>query len=117
MASSPSILTQFLEDHNEQRTSRNLSSLRYSSELERLAQSQLDEILRTKKVQHGRQPEKGLQNIANGKKNLLKPGVCVRLWMGDEGHKRPILEPSFTHLGIAYSLDPDNNVIVIGNYQ
>lgn len=102
-----------LQDHNRYRK----YPVVWCSELEALAHRQLTECWTTKKIQHGNVPPKGFQNIASGKKNLLKPEVVLRMWLADAGHAKPIQDPRIKKIGSAYDIDAENNVIVVCNYS
>jgi uncharacterized protein YkwD len=104
----------FLVEHN---SKRNGSPFRWSSSLEALAKKHVEELVRMKMTKHGNVPPQGYQNIASGKKNMLKPHVPVNLWMTDHGHKAPITNASMKCIGAWYSHDPTtNDVIVVCNY-
>jgi len=110
-------LSQLKEDHNEYRRSQQLSLFQWDSALETLAQTQLQHIQSTKQIQHGHVPTQGLQNIVSGKRNLLKPNVALKLWLGHQGHARPIQHPSFQKLGCSFHDDSNNNITILCNYS
>lgn len=110
-------LSQLLEDHNEYRQSKQLSHFQWDPFLETLAEKQIQEIIVTKKVQHGNLPSKGLQNIVSGKRNLFKKNVALQLWLGDQGHAKPVQEISFQKLGCSFHEDSNKNVTIVCNYS
>ena len=110
-------LSQLMDDHNEYRRSQQLSLFQWDSTLETLAQTQLQNILSTNRIQHGHVPAHGLQNIVSGKRNLFKKNVALKLWLGDQGHARPIQDPSFQKIGCSFHEDSNKNVNLVCNYS
>jgi len=108
---------QLLNDHNKERQRQGLVEFRWNPNLEQLAKKQIEEIRQKGRVHHGNVPSSGLQNIANGKKNLLKPDVPIRLWLSDSGHKAPIIKKDFRYIGGWFSRDQENNVVIVCNYS
>jgi len=107
----------FLKNHNEVRQKYQLHPLKMDGNLTRYAWVHIQELLDNQSVYHGNIPEKSLQNIASGKKNLLKENVCVNLWINDPAHRAPIINKMFTKIGFAHHIDNDNNVIIVCNYS
>lgn len=105
-----------LNNHNNVNERKNCK-LVYSEELEKLAKKHIDELIAKKQIYHGNLPNNGLQNIASGKKNLLKDNVCVNLWMGDLGHRNPIVNSQFKKFGVAMTINSNNDVIIVANYS
>jgi uncharacterized protein YkwD len=109
---------QLLADHNEIRKKQALPLFKIDNELTNLAKEHLYVLLKYKHVYHGNIPKNGLQNIASGKKNLLKPNVAVNLWMNHEPHTIPIIKKEFVKIGIGYHHHIESNdVILVVNYS
>lgn len=45
------------------------------------------------------------ENIARGTADAFSPAYIVNLWMGSEGHRKNILNPAFTSMGVGYGRD------------
>jgi uncharacterized protein YkwD len=105
-----------LNAHNEIRKQHKLPLFSISKDLETMATEHVLQMINKKQLYH-QVPQNCYQNIASGKKNLVnKPELSVQLWMTDN-HKLPILNPSIRHIGIAYSIDSQNNVYISCNYK
>jgi len=109
---------QLLNDHNEIRKKHVLPLFKLDKDLTKLANNHVYMLVKSNTVYHGNIPVRGQQNIAKGKKNLLKPNVTTNLWMNDEPHKVPIIKPEFTKIGIGYHHNTEtNDVFIIVNYS
>lgn len=103
---------------NAERTSRGLSALQSDSNLSKAAQVRAKEL--TSSYSHSRPDgsdcftvfdECGVngywragENIAAGYRT---PAEVVNGWMNSDGHRRNILNPDFTHLGVGYATASD----------
>jgi uncharacterized protein YkwD len=109
---------QLLNDHNEIRKKHALPLFKIDNELTKLANNHIYMLVKSNTVYHGNIPQQGLQNIAKGKKNLLKPNVTTSLWCNHEPHEAPIIKKEFTKIGIGYNHNTQtNDVLIVVNYS
>ncbi len=100
---------------NQMRQRNNLKPLQLNCQLYKAAQQHTLDMVKAKKISHqgsdGSSPairveRAGYQyswvgeNVASGQKT---PGEVVKDWMNSPGHRRNILNPNFTQIGVAYS--------------
>ena len=106
---------------NNERTDAGLAPLSINSQLDRAANLHTDEMVQADKMQHQLPGEASLgdrvsatgydwtrvaENIAAGAKT---PEAVVDGWMNSSGHRKNILNPNYTHLGVGYENAPDDN--------
>ena len=106
---------------NNERTDAGLAPLSINSQLDRAANLHTDEMVQADKMQHQLPGEASLgdrvsatgydwtrvaENIAAGSKT---PEAVVDGWMNSSGHRKNILNPNYTHLGVGYENAPDDN--------
>ena len=110
-----------LELVNIERTSRGLDPLLIDDQLDQAANFHNDEMVKADRLSHQLPGEDDLgdrvtatgydwrlvgENIAAG---YATPEAVVEGWMNSSGHKKNILNPKFTHIGIGYENAPDDN--------
>ncbi|WP_077324539.1 CAP domain-containing protein [Virgibacillus siamensis] len=99
---------------NKERTERGLSELKVSTELSKVAREKSRDMAENNYFSHN-SPTYGSpfdmmkqfgisyrtagENIAKGQRT---PQEVVNAWMNSEGHRKNILNPSFTHIGVGY---------------
>lgn len=106
---------------NNERANVGLDSLSIDNQLDRAANLHTDEMVRADQMSHQLPGEASLgdrvsatgyqwssvgENVAAG---YSTPEDVVEGWMNSVGHRENILNPNFTHLGVGYSNNPDND--------
>ncbi len=101
--------------HNKERGSRDITQLKYSKVLEEKAQKWAEEMARMDSMVHSdvRAAVQGSgfrgigENIAYGYTSggTDQPSIdkVMEGWMNSPGHKKNILRPEYTHIGIGYA--------------
>ena len=117
-----------LELVNEERAEAGVNPLELDSRLDRAANLHNDEMVRSDIMDHQVSGEAGLgdrvtasgynfrnvaENISVGSKD--DPVDVMERWMKSPGHKKNILNPNFTRIGIGYEDAPDNRPFENGN--
>ena len=110
-----------LELVNQERAVAGLDELAIDSQLDRAADLHNREMVKADSMQHQLPGEAKLgdrvsatgynwsrvaENIAAGQQS---PEEVVDGWMNSPGHRKNILNPKFTHMGLGYDNAPDNN--------
>jgi uncharacterized protein YkwD len=109
----------FFDAHQQQRQQHGLPLLQWSSDLESEAAKHCQSMVSCDAPSHDLVPSNGYQNVLQGKLNFVrKPEKCIEKWLLDDGHRRPILDPSITRIGGTHRVHlENNNVYVCCNYS
>ena len=116
---------ELLELVNYERNSRGLDSLQMDEQLDQAANLHTDEMIQADRMSHQLSGEASLgdrvtatgyewgyvgENIAAGQLTPEEVMYGEYGWMNStEGHRESILDPKFTHIGIGYGSDPDDD--------
>ncbi|SDM70182.1 uncharacterized protein, YkwD family [Fictibacillus solisalsi] len=116
---SQEMIQQVVELTNQERRKHGLSDLKYDPQLTNMAQSKANDMDNNNYFSHN-SPTQGSpfdqmdkmnidydsagENIAIGQQS---PEQVVNDWMNSEGHRKNILNPDYTHIGIGYTGNDD----------
>lgn len=105
------------KEHNKIRSDYHLPPVQWDARLCQHAEDHCRQMMDDGKLFHDDYTY--LQNVLWGKKNFIRNAEkCVDVWLQDEGHKRPIIDPKVTMIGAAYSLNPStNDTFITCNYE
>mmetsp|Transcript_61661 Transcript_61661/g.170553 ORF Transcript_61661/g.170553 Transcript_61661/m.170553 type:complete len:740 (-) Transcript_61661:213-2432(-) len=107
---------------NEERRRQGLSELRYNKELEKAAQRHAGDMAKNNYFSHDGLNGSDLKDrvatteyrYTNVGENLFwrtpdnDPSYAVQGWMESQSHRKNMLDPQFTEIGLGYAVDPTN---------
>lgn len=102
-----------LQFMNAERAARGLAPLSRDSRLDSLAQSWANKMAAARTMYHPGTPQamssagyrSGAQNLA-WHDDVLTAAWAHNFWMGSSPHRKNILDPAFTHTGVAFACNP-----------